>query len=102
MLMSLLPTSESQYKYQFSKKWGWKKNIPTSKKAAICELGQTRAALGKSTAAKYKGRGVDPKKLRRYAKDVARKEVALNAAAGGAGCRPGGLFGPGLPFGNRM
>src|SRR5438876_2569032 len=100
MLTSHLPTSESQYKYQFSRKWGWKKSIPASKKAAICERGQTRAALGKSTVVKYKGKEVDSKKIRRHAKEAARKEIALNAAADGVGSQKGGLFGSVLPFGN--
>ncbi|KAH0545456.1 hypothetical protein FGG08_000457 [Glutinoglossum americanum] len=43
---------------------------------------------------------VDPKKIRRHAKEAARKVVALGA--GGTGSRPGGLFDPALPFGNRI
>ena|SRR5579862_2403094 len=101
MLTYLLLTSQTQYKYQFGRKWGWRKNIPSSKKAAICERGQTRAALGKSTAVTYKGKDVDPKKLRRYAKTVARKETAFGTTGQPVG-QQGGLFGLALPFGNRM
>jgi hypothetical protein len=101
MLTCLLLTSQTQYKYQFGRKWGWRKNIPSSKKAAICERGQTRAALGKSTVAKYKGKDVDPKKLRRFAKTAARKEITLGAPGEPAG-QQGGIFGLVLPFGNRM
>ena len=96
-----MPISEVQYKYQF-KKWGWKKNIPATKKAAIVERGQTRAALGKSTTATFQGREVDRKKLRRQAKEATRKEIALKATADRAESQQSSLFGSVLPFGNRM
>ncbi|PMD32035.1 hypothetical protein L207DRAFT_548557 [Hyaloscypha variabilis F] len=69
--------NEPQYKYQF-KRWGWKKSIPASKKAQMCDIGQTRANLGKGTVMKYKGQEVDENKLRRYAKMATRKDVVLN------------------------
>ncbi|KAI9764311.1 MAG: hypothetical protein M1840_008529 [Geoglossum simile] len=93
--------SQTQYKYQFGRKWGWRKNIPSSKKAAICERGQSRAALGKSTVAQYKGKDIDPKKLRRYAKTVARRETTLRTIGESAG-QQDRLFGLSLPFGNRI
>ena len=96
-----LPTSESQYKYHF-RKWGWKKNIPAAKKNAIIGRGQTRAALGKSTVATFKGKQVDPKKLRRQAKEEARKGFALKPTSDSAENQQASLFGSVLPFGNRM
>ena len=92
-----LPTSEAQYKYRF-KKWEWKKNVPATKKAAIVERGQTRAALGKSTIATFQGREVDSKKLRRHAKEALRKEIALKATADRAGSQQSSLFGSVFPF----
>lgn len=67
----------------------------------MCEIGQTRAVLGKSMVVKYKGKIVDPKKLRRHAKDAARKEIALKAAPDRAGSQQSGSFGF-VPFSNRM
>ena len=77
-LLAHLFRSESQYKYQF-KKWNWKKSVPSSKKAQIVELGQKRASIGKSTVAVYKGKQVDPRKLRRYVKGAYRKPGSLVA-----------------------
>jgi hypothetical protein len=89
--------SEAQYKYRF-KQWGWKKNIPSSKKAEIIERAQKRAAKGKSTAATYLGRSVDPRKLRRQARRATTLQVSQD--------REGGeevvLFGAVLPFSKRM
>ncbi|KAL9068881.1 MAG: hypothetical protein Q9157_006351 [Trypethelium eluteriae] len=65
--------NESQYKYQFRVKWGWKKSISSSKKVRIVERGQQRAAGGKPTVVIYKGRQVDPKKLRRFIKEIFRE-----------------------------
>ncbi|KAI9690498.1 MAG: hypothetical protein M1822_009461 [Bathelium mastoideum] len=69
--------NESQYKYRFFKKWGWKRNVPKTKKKQIVELGQSRALIGKSTTATYKGKPVDPKKLRRQMKDSYRASGSL-------------------------
>ncbi|KAF2101321.1 hypothetical protein NA57DRAFT_53297 [Rhizodiscina lignyota] len=70
-----------QYKYRFNK-WGWKKNIPTTKKKAILEFSQSSAQSGNLRAVKYKGRPVEPKKLRRYVRSFQKEEnVGLFAAA---------------------
>jgi hypothetical protein len=65
--------SDSQYKYKFNKKWGWKKNITASTKASVIQKVQKRASMGKATVAVYRGNQIDPKKLRRHAKEVSRK-----------------------------
>ena len=75
--------SGSQYKYQFNKKWGWKKNVPASTKANIVQKGQKRASMGKSTVAMYKGNRIDSKKLRRHAKEISRREGAGTFVAKG-------------------
>jgi hypothetical protein len=96
--------SQSQYKYQF-KSWGWKKSIPSSKKAQMCEIEQTRAALGKSTVMKYKGQEVDQtiqNKLRRYAKMATRKEMVLNPRMGQGRSSDEGLFASQHPLGNTV
>jgi CTP-dependent riboflavin kinase len=92
--------SESQYKYQF-KTWGWKKNVPATKKAQMCEIERTRASLGKSTVMKYKGQDLDPNKLRRYAKMASRKDVVLPASRS-QGLSDGGFFNSQHPLGNTM
>lgn len=95
------PSSEHQYKHRI-KKWKLKKNIPTPKKAALCKSIQTRTQLGKSTVARYKGQNVDTKTLRRHLKTEARRDIALQATAGGAARDAGALSGHVLQFGNRM
>ncbi|KAI9660396.1 MAG: hypothetical protein M1821_009746 [Bathelium mastoideum] len=69
--------NETQYKYRFLKKWGWKKNVPEAKKKQIVERSQSRASIGKSTTATYKGKPVDPKKLRRQIKGSYRASGSL-------------------------
>jgi hypothetical protein len=81
--------------------WKWKKNIPTPKKAALCESMQTRAQLGKLTVARYKGQDVDIKKLRRHLKTEARRGIALQATVSGAAGDAGTFCGHILQFGNR-
>jgi hypothetical protein len=93
--------SVAQYKYQFGKKWRWKKNIPASKKAAILELGQQRAALGKESAPRFKGKDVDFRKLRRHMKHVFRHELVAQGAMQRLHPRRG-LFSVIIPFQNRM
>ncbi|KAH8786356.1 hypothetical protein F5882DRAFT_497061 [Hyaloscypha sp. PMI_1271] len=91
---------ESQYKYQF-KTWGWKKNVPATKKAQMCEIERTRASLGKSTVMKYKGQDLDLNKLRRYAKMASRKYVVLPASRS-QGLSDGGFFNSQHPLGNTI
>ncbi|PMD49347.1 uncharacterized protein K444DRAFT_298311 [Hyaloscypha bicolor E] len=91
---------EPQYKYQF-KTWGWKKNVPATKKAEMCEIGRTRASLGKSTVMKYKGQDLDLNKLRRYAKMASRKDVVLPASRS-QGLSDGGFFNSQHPLGNTI
>ncbi|KAE9370227.1 hypothetical protein N431DRAFT_468295 [Stipitochalara longipes BDJ] len=93
--------NEPQYKYQF-KSWGWKKSIPASKKAQMCDIGQTRANLGKSTVIKYKGQEVDQNKLRRYVKMTTRKDVGLNPGMSRGRPSDEGLFTSQHPFGNTV
>ncbi|KAN0089874.1 hypothetical protein V8E51_018453 [Hyaloscypha variabilis] len=93
--------NEPQYKYQF-KQWGWKKNIPASKKAQMCDIGQTRANLGKGTVMKYKGKEVDENKLRRYAKMATRKDVVLNPGISLGRASDEGLFSSQHPLGNTV
>ncbi|KAH8812637.1 hypothetical protein F5884DRAFT_832254 [Xylogone sp. PMI_703] len=66
--------SESQYKRYFSI-WGWKRNIPASKKDAICKEIQTRAQLGKASKSQYKGYKVDNTQIRRHVKTKARQNA---------------------------
>ncbi|KAF2736468.1 hypothetical protein EJ04DRAFT_542525 [Polyplosphaeria fusca] len=64
---------EHQYKYQF-KKWGWKRNLSSKKKAAITDALSSRASAGKmSSQIMYKGNRVEAEKIRRYLKDSVRK-----------------------------
>jgi hypothetical protein len=93
--------SEPQYKYQF-KRWGWKKSIPASKKAQMCDIEQTRANLGKATVIKYKGQEVDQNKLRRHAKIATRKDVVLNPGMSRGTVSDGGLFSSQHPLGNTV
>ncbi|KAA6410811.1 MAG: hypothetical protein FRX48_05121 [Lasallia pustulata] len=92
---------EHEYKRQI-RKWKLRKNIPTPKKAALCDTLQTRAQAGKSTAVKYKGRDVDTKKLRRHLKTEARQDIALQSAAGRPVRDAGPLSLPFPQFGNRV
>jgi hypothetical protein len=66
---------EAQYKYQINKKWRLRKNIPTSKKAAINQKYQQLSSAKMSAVIKYKGQEVDPKKLRRQAKMETRRNL---------------------------
>ncbi|KAL9608829.1 MAG: hypothetical protein Q9167_006347 [Letrouitia subvulpina] len=65
----------SQYRYRF-KKWGWKKNIPSRKKAKMCDIRQNRAKAGKQTSLEHEGKIVEVKRLRRYLKETTRRDVA--------------------------
>ena len=93
--------SEPQYKYQF-KRWGWKKSIPASKKAQMCDIGQTRANLGKGTVMKYKGKEVDENKLRRFAKMATRKDAVLNPGISRGKALDEGPFSSQHPLGNTV
>jgi hypothetical protein len=73
-------SSEAQFKYQFNKKWGWKKSIPSSTKEAILEIAQTRAAAGKLTLVKFKNKEIDLKKIRRHAKQTVRQDLSSKDA----------------------
>lgn len=64
--------SDSQYKYQINKKWQMRKNVPTSKMAAMVNMHRTRPALGSNGALKYKGVLVEDKKIRRHVKESTR------------------------------
>jgi hypothetical protein len=72
--------SDTQYKYQF-KKWGFKKNIQSSEKQSLIQIGQERAKLGKSTMVTYKGKPIASRKLHREVKKLARLKLRLNTAA---------------------
>lgn len=64
---------------------------------------QTRAAAGKSsTAITSQGRPVDSKKIRRHLKEAAWKDVVLRRDLGDLEASQQILFGPTLPFGNRI
>lgn len=93
--------SESSYKY-YLKKWKLKKSIPASKKAAMCDYLQTRANAGKRTAMTYKGKEVDPGKLRRVMKEDARKQIAMLAPRTGTEAGAGNISYTVFPAGNRM
>lgn len=73
-------SSEAQFKYQFNKKWGWKKSIPSSTKEAILKIAHTRAAAGKLTLVKYKNKEIDLKKIRRHAKQTAKQDLSSKDA----------------------
>lgn len=75
--------AESQYKYRI-KKWNLKKSTSTSKKAALYQVIQTRAQLGKSSAITRGGQELDTKNLRRYLKTERRKAITLQPGAGEA------------------
>jgi len=79
-----------------------KKNISAANKAQICEVVQTRAALGKSTIVKYKGKEVDEKKLRRYAKGRRREQLVLRSPAQHTEYPGGGIINSSMPLGNTM
>ena len=51
-----------------------RKNIPTSKKAAMVGMRLTRAAPSHNTSFTYKGQPVDSQKLQRYIKDSTRMQ----------------------------
>jgi hypothetical protein len=74
--------SDSQYKYQINKKWHMRKNVPTSKMAAMVNMHLTRPALGSHGALKYKGMVVEDKKFRRHFKESTRalRKAQANAA----------------------
>ncbi len=73
--LTLLITSEPQYKYQINKKWHLRKNIPTSKKVAMNHRYQDLSTAGKAAVIRYKGQEVDPRKLRRQAKMETRRTL---------------------------
>ena len=64
------------------------------------DVSQIRAAEGKSTVIKYKHHEIDPNKLRRHAKTVARNVVAMRASAEAERFPDGGLFNPSVPLGD--
>jgi hypothetical protein len=92
---------ETQYKRQFGI-WKWRKNVPTSTKAAMCDIIQTRAQLGKATKVKYKGQDLDSKKLRRFAKVKARQDKLKAAELSVVFKGIESLHGHALQCGNRM
>ena len=95
-------SSETSYKYKF-KNWGWKKNIPSSKKAAMCEIRQTRANVGKLSTLEYGGKEVSHQKLRRYLKTSMRQESSFGGPPIiGGGTEGRVLSGPVLAFGNSV
>jgi hypothetical protein len=49
-----------------------RKNVPTSKMAAMVDMHLTRPALGGQGALKYKGTVVEDKKIRRHVKETTR------------------------------
>ena len=94
--------SEHQYKYHINRKWKLKKNIPTPKKAALCQDIQRRAQLGKSSVVSRDGKKLDTKNLRRYLKTEARRAITLRPVAGVTAGDARSLLGYSIPFGNRM
>jgi hypothetical protein len=52
-------------------------------KAEILQIAHTRAALGKLTLVKYKGKDIDAKKIRRHVKQVVRQEMPFRVDLGG-------------------
>ena len=68
----------------------------------MCDIGQTRANLGKSTVMKYKGQEVDQNKLRRYAKSATRKDIVLNPGMNRGRALDEGLFTSQHPLGNTV
>ena len=94
-------SSESQYKYRI-KKWKLKKSTSTSKKAAIYQVIQTRAQLGKSSAITRGGQEIDTKNLRRYLKTEKRKAIILQPGAGEAVTDANTFSGRITLSGNRM
>lgn len=74
--------AESHYKYQI-KKWKIKKSTSTSKKAALYQVIQTRAQLGKSSAITRGGQEFDTKNLRRFLKNERRRAITLQPVVGG-------------------
>lgn len=66
---------EHEYKYRF-KKWGWKKSVPKAMLIQAVEQYESRAQAGKSgTVIKYKGRAIEPHKIRRQMKAQTRAEA---------------------------
>ena len=76
--MVLAMPSESQYKYQITKKWRLKKSMSTAKKAAVCKVIKTRAQLGELSTVTRDGQSLESRNLRRYLKTEARKEMTLH------------------------
>lgn len=93
--------SESQYKYQI-KKWKLKKSTSTPKKAALYQVIQKRAELGKTSAVTRSGKNFDTKNLRRYLKTEARRTTTLQPILNGVATDTGLLSGRVAQFGNRM
>jgi len=56
-----------------------RKNIPTSKKAAMVGMREARAMAGSQSNFRFKDQAVDNKKLRRYVKDHKRLQRMSNA-----------------------
>lgn len=77
--ISLSISREDGYKYYINKKWKLRKNIPASKKAAILAVLQTRESTKAEPVVKYKGETVNPQKLRRHLKLVARSHATTKA-----------------------
>jgi hypothetical protein len=79
-----------------------KKNIPLSKKKAMCDMLQSRAQAGKSTILKFQNREVDTKKLRRVMKEAARKHVPMHPGNAGIDESADITLNSTFPSGNRM
>jgi len=79
-----------------------KKSTSTTKKAALYQVIQKRANLGKSSAVTRGGKNLDTKNLRRYLKTEARRTVTLQPNATGVVGDTGLLSGRVAQFGNRM
>ncbi|KAF2644412.1 hypothetical protein P280DRAFT_504011 [Massarina eburnea CBS 473.64] len=70
---------ENQYKYHF-KKWNWKRNIPSQKKASIATQLESRAKMGKTASTiSFKGRPVEMHKIRRHLKNTSRANLGSMA-----------------------
>jgi hypothetical protein len=99
--MDRFMSSDHQYKHHF-RKWKVKKNIPASKKRQIWELHRRRAQDGKASAiVKFKGKGVDQKKLERQRKSEARQQIFMKAIQD-VDWHTKAAPNPALPFGNKM
>jgi hypothetical protein len=90
----------THYKFRF-KKWGWKKNIPAKKKAAILDSLETRPGGYRNTTVRFKGRNVDGRRLLRAAKDDHSTEITLFTPEGSVHSPIFHMFPVNPFFGNR-